>query len=100
MSLRPAHESIIDAIEQYASTLQRGKERAAEGEIVGEGKPLRPGLEEAIKGQEIGGLCALLDLLKVTIIPQDKLGEIIARLRRIDHHHCAIHTTITILEER
>jgi hypothetical protein len=83
-TLKPAHEVILGEIQLHNQTLA----------MVGEQIPAW------MRGQEIGGLCSLLRVLEKMILPEEKLGEIIDRLRELPYKHAVTDTTIEVLSKR
>jgi hypothetical protein len=102
MELKPAHETLLKGIQDHCSALEVIEKTIAEGVLIrtGSGDLIPLGSFEMAKLQNIGGLCSLLEVLRKTIIPADKLDGVIAGLKAITYRHCAIWATIEKLKAR
>jgi len=101
MELKPAHETMLASIERHCGNLVGVESAIANGATLTDLETIiPPGGLEMYRADQIGGLCSLLDTLKVTIITNDKLDETIARLTGLDYEHAVIYVTIKSLEKR
>ena len=97
--LKPAHQTILEGIQHHCDELEAIEATMAEGPTEKEAGIPR-GTFEMGRTTNIGGLCSLLDVLRETIIPPDKLEGVIAGLTEITYRHMAIDRTIEILRKR
>lgn len=102
-SLKPAHEVLVDAIQNHCRNLQEIEkmiaQRGSYNKISSSRVIPRWELDEG-RIMEIGGLCTLLEALVIMIIPEDKLDEVIQSLRELDYRHVMIHNTAEQLFRR
>ncbi len=94
--LKPAHEVIVELIEQHCANIQTF-ESAAEKQ---RSDPLLDHFQDITRNQKIGGLDALLEALTRMIIPPDKLPAVVEALKRLTYSHCIITDAIETLEQR
>lgn len=100
MVLKPAHEIIVEKIVTHCNNLIWMEADIAKGGVLTSGI-LYPAAELSKDTTlEMGGMCALLDVLKIMNIPEDKLPEVINTLKTITYRHCVIDTTIESLLAR
>lgn len=94
--LKPAHETILEAIEKHSHNLEELNKVTPE-EILA--PPWHGDINTPIS-MEIGGLCTLLTVLEKTFVPIDKIDGVIAGLKAITYRHLAINGTVENLEKR